>query len=201
MARDDGDLIHQLQDTLASLGMLDEGVRDAIVQEVRTALSDAPDDRLRGRVHVLDGGRGRGGGVAFGEPISDEELAAEEADEDLLGVPHLAVFDRDDVLGHDDDAPRVAVRIVRADAPRRPKNLRLGHLRLPADAHVWQTLLHGRTPATYRVHCDEGELHVAIDGELVARLEAGQSTDVEGAVLRVRACGEEPAVGRYDRIG
>lgn len=79
-------------------------------------------------------------------------------------------------------------------------DLTTGHIRLPADPDVWQTVAHGARPASYRVHCDDGELHLAVDGDLVARLEAGQSTDVEGAVIRVRACGEDIALGRFLRL-
>ena len=68
---------------------------------------------------------------------------------------------------------------------------------LPADE---EAAIQALAVRAYRVHCDVGELAVSADGEVVARVEEGQSVDLEAATLRVRAAGEAEANGRYRRL-
>ncbi len=59
----------------------------------------------------------------------------------------------------------------------------------------------GSNPCAYRIHARSGQLDLAVDGELVERLAAGQSIDVEGVLLRVCAVEGASATGLYRRLG
>lgn len=173
-------LLDHLDRALSTLGVLDDALRERVLDEIRTVLDDASEDRGPAiGVHVLPGGGER----------------PEDGDERT--IPALRVVDS--------PSPDIRVQVVRpptrTGTPTRPRDLAHGHVRLEGGPDVWQTLLHAVRPAAYRVHCDEGELHLVVDGELVGRLEAGQSVDVEGRVLRVRACSDAPTLGRYRRVG
>ncbi len=173
MSKDDDEtLLEQVAAALEGLEMFDDATREALVRGVQQALHEATDQEST---------------TGTGKP----RLRIVENDDD-----------DDDDPGEEASRPSVRVRLVKDSNPgvriRRPAEtvlrrdrpaLENGYLRLHGDEDVWQTLRYGTTSAAYRVHCDEGELHLAADGQLVVRLETGQSTDIEGAVLRVRASG------------
>lgn len=190
---DDHDWRAQVRDALSQLGLDNTHLSDAILREVQSALA-AP-ERTPARVQVLQGGRD-----AFDDEVEDDDEGVDdEGDDGRI----FELFDRDTTP--EPAVKRVQVRLSPPGTlsgaslpPQAP--LRVGQIRLPANPDVWQTLVHGHTAAIYRVHCDAGELHVAVDGELVVRLEHDQSTDVEGAVVRVRACGDGEALGRFQRL-
>jgi len=70
-------------------------------------------------------------------------------------------------------------------------------LRPTLEGVFWQTLFVGTGSRLYRVGCTSGHLEVEIDGDIVARLKKGQSIDVQGSRLRVRASDCAAADGRY----
>jgi hypothetical protein len=182
--RDDGDdWLDEVADALADLGLFDAPTREALLETVRDAVQEALPDRPP--VTVLPGGRTDRDGPSLGPP------------------PDLRVVQGD---GGEDPDPPVSVRVVRMgrqSAPQpagRARSLAEGQIAVGPGEDVWQTLRHGQRASAYRIHCDQGELHVAADGDLVVRLEAGQSSDVEGSLVRVRACGPRPARGRFIRL-
>jgi hypothetical protein len=171
---DDDPLMVQVREALDRLGDLEEPLKDALVEGVREAL-----DRGESSVSVVT-----------------PEKKRKKRTSKRANTPKLRVVDPPPP----EPEPRpLTIERRRRELIRRtalPDTLELGRIRLPGGDDVWQTLRHGQQPAVYRVHCDHGELHVAADGALVLRLEAGQSADVEGAVVRVRGCAG-PAQGRY----
>lgn len=169
---DDRDDLDAIREALAVLGMLDDDLAEDIVEQVRDAIGRL--SRPEGaEVVVLDGGR----------EVSDTPTPR----------PRLEVLDSSTL--HE---LRGRERVVRPEPT--PPSIDTGHIRLPGNPDVWQTVAHGTTPRGYRVHCDAGELMVSADGELVARLETGQSIDVEASIVRTRACSDTPARGRYLRF-
>lgn len=180
----DDDLDGMSGDDLDDVGLFDVGLDIGLDAD----LGDGPHDDL-------------GDPSPVGGPRRFTVYARHDADND----PHVDRHgDRNGARHAASDARHGDVRLLTTppmplrSRPRR--SLGEGQIRLPADPDVWQTLLHGTRPATYRVHCDQGELHVAVDGDLVVRLEEGQSTDVEGACVRVRACGSGESEGRFLRL-
>jgi hypothetical protein len=61
----------------------------------------------------------------------------------------------------------------------------------------WQTVFRGAGPRRYRLRCDRGTFQVALDGSLVEELHPGQTSDFEGALVRVMARSEAGAEGAY----
>lgn len=132
--------------------------------------------------------------------LVDDEDADPDADEEAPARPTLHVL-----RGHappppedDDDDPPWTVRVARFAELQR--GLEVGQLRLAASPDVLQTVFQGRRPAAYRVHCDDGEVLVVVDGEPALRLEPGQSADVEGSVIRARSGGGAGSSGRFIRL-
>jgi hypothetical protein len=180
---DDDDWIQQVKGALDSLGLFDASMRESLIDSVREALDEVSDDGGPA-ITVLDGGRSKSASKSDTPQRPDA----------------FRVVD-----GEADSSANVSVKVVRPRGraytrSRTQSSLGVGHLVLPRDSDVWQTVRHGNQAATYRVHCDVGELHLAVDGELIARLEQGQSTDLEGCVIRVRACGDAGAKGRYTKL-
>ena len=90
-----------------------------------------------------------------------------------------------------------SVRVVRMEASPRARPME-DRGRIAVSPEQWQTVFRAPGARPYRLHVLTGKLDVAVDGELVERVEAGQSLDVEGALLRVR--GVEAATGVYQRL-
>lgn len=195
--RGDGDdWIDEVADALADLGLFDEDTRAALVESVREAveaspeLPDADDEAGRPAVTVIPGGRGADEAPTSGHP------------------PTLRVVEGS---GPPDDADPVAVRVLRlgrASAEGGPRGrgqpapaVAEGRIAVRGGDDVWQTITYGPRPRAYRLHCESGELHIAADGDLVVRLLIGQSCDVEGSVIRVRAGETSGATGRFVRVG
>lgn len=203
--RGDGDdwideMADEVADALADLGLFDEATRATLVETMREAVAEIPsrdddveddEDDDHPNVTVLPGGRGEDDAPTPGAP------------------PTLRVVEG--TGGDDDDDDSVAVRVLRLG--RRPRSRAAGgesvsadgHIQLPAQlshsAEIWQTILHAAAPRAYRIRCDSGELQVMADGDLVVRLVPGQTSDVEGEVIRVRGDGVASATGRYTRLG
>jgi hypothetical protein len=186
---DDG-WVEQVHEALDALGLLDEHARADLIdsiEEVLTTFGDDDDDdeplaSVGPRVRVLDGGR-----------TDDDE------DDDEHEAPDLRVVDGL-IDGEAALHPRVSVRVL--GRPGRPTigPLTEGRISLPGGPDGRQTLRHGTSTVNYRVHCDEGDLELLVDGHAVAHLQAGQSIDVEGAVLRARASGDRGAIGRFTAL-
>ena len=62
-------------------------------------------------------------------------------------------------------------------------------------------MFRGTSPRRYRIRCDRGAIHIALDGALVEELQPGQTSDFEGALIRVIARSGEGAEGAYWAIG
>jgi hypothetical protein len=136
---------------------------------------------------------------------SEVESAVQEAvDEAGLGLPldpasegpGLRVL-QGGVEAPESEGPGPVTRVVRVQAPLRRKGGEQG--RIAVGEASWQTVLRAGSPRAYRLTVDEGQLDVALDGELVERVLAGQSLDVEGALIRVRAASGRSR-GRYQRL-
>lgn len=190
--------IARVRSTLSALGLIEPTVRDEILRQVRDAVRDL--DAADGGPRALD----TDDPLDLDDPVHADDLTATRvstaADDatDHRTTPRLRLIDT-----VDDEPPQVRVKVVRhahTPAPAEAADLTDGHLRVSGSEDVWQTFVHGETPATYRVHCDEGELHVAVDDEVVCRLEHGQSADVRGVMMRVRATTSAGARGRYRRL-
>ena len=70
--------------------------------------------------------------------------------------------------------------------------------RIAVEADALQTLHRSAAARPYRLHCDTGALLVIADGQPVDTVRAGQSIDVEGAMLQVR--GRKTSTGRFIRL-
>jgi len=76
-----------------------------------------------------------------------------------------------------------------------------GQIRVAAGER--QTILHAQAPRAYRLHGTSGTLRVHADGQPLATLRAGQSIDVEAALIQVSgeaATDSGDARGRYARL-
>lgn len=93
-----------------------------------------------------------------------------------------------------DEAPASRVKVVRSH--RRPALQPEG--RIAVEEGEAQTLHRSAAPRPYRLHCDTGELLVIADGQPLDAVRAGQSIDVEGAMLQVR--GRKTSAGRFTRL-
>lgn len=181
---DGEDWLGEVADALAELGLFDTPTREALLETVRDAVRDALPERPP--VTVLPGGR------------TDRDRPSPSPPPELRVVQGDRQPDPKDEEA--DDGPPVAVRVVRMGQPGpRTRTLHEGQIEVIGES--WQTIRFGRSTGLYRVHCDQGELHVAVDDDLVLRLQAGQSGDVEGAILRVQAATARGARGRYLHLG
>ena len=109
--------------------------------------------------------------------------------------PHLRVVEEDEPPPP--PSPRSSVKVVRMSSPARTQ-ISLDSGRLALAAGQWQTLFRGLQVRAYRVHVQTGQVDLAVDGELVERIEPGQSVDVEGSLIR--AHGVTDASGLYLRL-
>ncbi len=175
---DDDDWTRQLSEALGALGLRDDAARKALLDDVRAALYEALDDVLPAAgQEPNDPGAETGPVVRVLRGGRAGDSTPREG-----GPPQLRV------LGG-------AGRGAAADG------LSVGWIRLSGTSpEVAQTLAHGTRPAAYRVHCDAGELLVLADDTPVARVEEGQSVDVEATVLRARATHGGDARGRFVRL-
>ncbi len=187
-----------LEQVEAALDALDLGAlvgREALMDEVRQALESSWDaDDTSPEVTVIRGGR---------EP-SDEEPTDEERSGPTLRVVRGEAAEPPPA---GPSRPDVSVRILRPptenNTPRRKDNSTglstAGMIRLE-DQAAWQTIYRGEAARAYRLHCNVGVLHIALDGEMLDEVSSGRTLDVEARVIRVQAGSEEGARGLFLRL-
>jgi len=205
------EVIRQVLDALDGGGVSDDATKDALAEGVRQALESLEtgiglDVQVLGEgfpvpesvgVQVVDGGRDAGAPRTTGD------------------TPELRIADTDEVLPEELERIRAEAMFThvkvspphKASSPWRPstddKTGRLGSIRLDHAAGIdqpWQTIFRGTATRLYRIWCSAGSLDVSVEGELVERLEGGQSIDVEGSVIRATTS-EDVAHGTYTLIG
>ena len=90
------------------------------------------------------------------------------------------------------------LRVGDHEIRRDPADLsRQGKILIEASGAGFQNIFRGKTPRLYRIECLEGGLQIYLDGEPVEEIRPGQSTDVEGAIVRVKASESTGAKGHY----
>jgi hypothetical protein len=144
-------------------------------------------------VRVVDGGRDPEGPPS---PGSKPDLRV--ADPSAADAPGRDVPPVSDSLGFDAHPP--SVRVVRVTRRAEGASHQAGSVSL-STPDTWQTVFRGAAPRRYRIRCDRGAIHVALDGALVEELKPGQTSDFEGALIRVIARSGEGAEGTYWAIG
>jgi hypothetical protein len=185
------EVLRQVEDALDHLQLGDGPTKDALLSGVRAALEELGPDALgvdleatiadgAPGVHVVDGGRDPQGPPS---PGLRPDLRVADAGSDMVD---------DDAAGF--DAPNV--RVVRVTRRAEGRAQGLGRVVL-GSADAWQTIFRGAVSRRYRIRCDRGALQVALDGALVEELVAGQTSDFEGALVRVQARGSDGAEGAY----
>ena len=165
------DIIEQVNAALDGLSITDDATRDAVaagLKEALGALSAMGVTPTPGReapsVAVVEGGRAEDAPPTSGAP-PDLHIAAPPTD----AQPASA-------------APTARVVVSRAPIRSRPAAADpAGHIALAPGTR--QTILRARQARAYRIHCTDGALRVLIDGQPLDTVAAGQSIDVEGAML------------------
>lgn len=167
---------------------------DAVAEAVRDAMSRAglSGDALADAVaQALDGLQGLDPGHITVQVLRPDD-----------GTPDIHVVDG----GLPRDAPRPArprpdLHIAGEPPPESPApaaGLAVeGGIRL--DAEERQAVFRGAVVRPYRIACDSGRLAVSVDGTVVEALGPGQTVDVEGGAISVRAA-DGGARGRYARL-
>lgn len=148
--------------------------------------------------------------------VSSEELreALISGLEEALGdtrpgaePPSVVVLDGGRVPDPDREEGRPSLEVLEGDGgPRRSATVRVLAStdraaragRIDVGPEAWQTVYQG-TAHPYRLACSEGELTVALDGLPTLTVGAGQTTDVEAGLVRVRGSGGA-ARGAYHRL-
>lgn len=74
---------------------------------------------------------------------------------------------------------------------------RRGKILVEESSSGFQNIFRGKAPRLYRIECLEGGLQIFLDGEPVEEIRPGQSTDVEAAIIRVKASEASGARGSY----
>lgn len=162
-------LLRGLEEALADAGV---DIEDpGFWEQVRDEVDDAVQVALDQKMQVLDGG-----GEDSDRPTDRSHL-------------HVA--------GEGGDAPTRPVRVVRVRAHERSRRGESGRIDVAEGA--WQTVLRSGAARGYRIHITRGVLDVALEGELVERVSAGQSLDVEASQIRVQGA-EGGAKGRFERL-
>jgi len=186
-------VLDQVEVALGSMNLRSGSLGDALMEGVRDALSggfnlDAEvDEGAPPHVVVLDGGKPDDATDEAPMPDTAPDLRVVNSDTDPSSPAHEV---QSAVSFH----PEVSVRVLRG-APATTAPAGSGQLRL-SDAGAWQTVFRGATPRAYRVGCDTGVLHIALDGELVEEILPGQDIDLEGKLIRAQS-GEGAASGWY----
>ena len=200
------EVLRQVEDALEHLRLGDGPTKDALLSGVRAALEELGPDALgveleatlsdldaAPSVRVVDGGRDPEGPPSPGSKPDLRVADPSAADARVGDLP----LDGSDSLGFDAESP--SVRVVRVT--RRAEGAsQTGSVSL-SSPDTWQTVFRGNAPRRYRIRCDRGAIHIALDGALVEELQPGQTSDFEGALIRVIARSGEGAEGSYWAIG
>jgi hypothetical protein len=93
------------------------------------------------------------------------------------------------------DPPTKATELTRPPVSVRVVGQSLDDGRLLCNGGA-QTIYAGVLAATYRIVVDRGDLQVSVDERVVASVAPGQSSDVQGRMIRVSGDGQ----GRYRRL-
>jgi hypothetical protein len=202
------EVLRKVEDALDHLRLGDGPTKDALLSGVRAALEELEPDALgveleatlsdldpSPAVHVVDGGRDPEGPPSPGsrpdlrvaDPSAADAPGSDLHEESLLSG-----------MGFDDESP--SVRVVRVTRRTEGASHHTGTVSL-SSPDAWQTVFRGATPRRYRIRCDSGAIHVALDGALVEELQPGQTSDFEGTLIRVIARSSEGAEGAYWAIG
>jgi hypothetical protein len=197
------EVLRQVEDALDHLRLGDGPTKDALLSGVRAALEELGPDALgveleakisdldiAPTVRVVDGGRDPEGPPSPGSKPDLRVADPSAADSVSPGVP--------DTLDFDAESP--SVRVVRVTRRAEGTSQPGGSVSL-SSPDAWQTVFRGTAPRRYRIRCDRGAIHVALDGALVEELQPGQTSDFEGALIRVIARSGEGAEGTYWAIG
>jgi len=200
------EVLRQVEDALEHLRLGDGPTKDALLSGVRAALEELGPDALGVEleakisdldipsVRVVDGGRDPEGPPSPGSK-PDLRVADPSAADAPVGDSSQDVSDS---LGFDSESP--SVRVVRVTRRAEGVSHNAGSVTL-SSPDTWQTVFRGTAPRRYRIRCDRGAIHIALDGALVEELQPGQTSDFEGALIRVIARSGEGAEGTYWAIG
>ena len=197
------EVLRQVEDALDHLHLGDGPTKEALLSGVRAALEELGPDALgvelearisdldiAPTVRVVDGGRDPEGPPSAG---SKPDLRVADASAPDAVSPGVS-----DSLGFDAESP--SVRVVRVTRRAEGTSQPGGSVTL-SSTDTWQTVFRGTSPRRYRIRCDRGAIHVALDGALVEEVQPGQTSDFEGALIRVIARSSEGAEGSYWAIG
>ncbi len=193
----------QVEEALRKAGLGDRHLDEAVVQAMEQAFSalgslteDTEVSPSSPDVTVVEGGR------------RDDQPPAPGDPPELRLAPQTASDTHDD-LGTGDTKIRVTVHRLDRDGRRRSntdttakrKERRLlvqGRIQVAPEGH--QTIFRGSESRSYRLHCNEGTLRITLDGLPAESLSAGQSMDVDAALIRVSGADSASAVGTYVRL-
>jgi len=193
----------QVEEALRKAGLGDRHLDEAVVQAMEQAFAalgslsaDTEVSPSSPDVTVVEGGRRDDQPPAPGDP-PELRLATE------------AGADSHDDLGTGDTKVRVTVHRLDRDGRRRSNTdasakrtdrrlLIQGRIRVAPDGH--QTIFRGSESRSYRLLCNEGTLRITLDGLPAESLSAGQSIDVDAALIRVSGADGASAAGTYVRL-
>lgn len=182
--KDDGleEVLGQVEEALAELGIDDAATTRDVLDSVRDALAEAlppagdPPRRSRPKLQVVPDREG---------PPADDAPPTAPAE----ATPHVAIR-------------RARVRVLdRGAHPARVEGPHGGTIELhPAEGETAeQPVLAAAEARAYRVRCGEGRLRIVADGAAAGVLAAGQAMDLEARTIRVLA--QEESRGTFERIG
>jgi hypothetical protein len=182
--KDDGldEVLDQVEDALAELGIEDAATTRDVLESVRDALQEAlppgadPPRPARPKLTVVDPGE------SF--PRQDPPPAAPE------DAPRHVAIRRARV--------RVLDRGARAEPAVDPRHGTI-ELRPTEGETAEQPVLAAAEARAYRVRCASGRLRIVADGAAAGVLAAGQAMDLEARIIRVLA--REDTRGTFERIG
>ena len=199
------EVLRQVEDALDHLRLDDGPTKEALLSGVRAALEGLDPDAVGVEleatlsdldappaVHVVDGGRDPEGPPSPGSKPDLRVADPSAAD------PPSGEFHDEHGMGFDAESPNV--RVVRVTRRAEAKSHQTGTVSL-SSPDAWQTVFRGALSRRYRIRCERGTIHVALDGALVEELQPGQTSDFEGALIRVIARSSEGAEGSYWAIG
>ncbi|MSQ03812.1 MAG: hypothetical protein EXR71_18315 [Myxococcales bacterium] len=198
------DVLGQVESALDELEIVDGDERDALLTSLRGvlgSLGDLPLATLDVRtvrlpaerspppaVSLLDGGRGDDDSATDARVRPTLRLAGDAEDAPVQGagrnLKFAAHFHRSRPRGPPPDS-----------LPEPP-----GQIRFSDDTD--QPIFQGNRARTYRVRCLTGSFAVRVDDAVLPPLRAGQTVDVEGRRISVRAVttSADAAEGRYIRL-